>query len=257
SGRVVRFAEKPQSPPTDRISVGIYVFNKDALLRQLERLDRGEQCFNLARDIIPGMVASHRVVRYCFEGHWNYLETVEDYYRANLSLLGDSPDIDLAGWGVMTNLNDRELARRPSAYLGPSAEASDSLISPGCHIEGKVERSVLSPGVVVERDAVVRDSILMHDVRVERGANLHQVVCDKDVVFEAGTVIGSVQSGREQSARKRGQRGGEGPLELTLIGKGLVVGPNSGSYWRAGRALARSGQAAAGTPGKRCAVRRS
>ena len=219
-GRVVRFDEKPQEPPSDRISIGIYVFNRDVLVRRLERISQGEKCFNLARDIIPSMIEGHKVLAYPFEGYWNYLETVEDYYRASMSLLDERPAIDMIGWDVLTNLNDRGLAQRPSAVVGPTAELRDSLISPGCRIEGTVERSVLSPGVVVERDAVVRDSILMHDVRVERGARLYQVVCDKDAVFESVCEVGW------QKAIS------DGVLKLTLIGKGCVVGAGTSSEWQ-------------------------
>ena len=228
-GRVVRFEEKPQTPPSDRISIGVYVFNKDALVRQLERLTQGEKCFNLSRDILPAMVGTHRVVSYPLRGYWNYLETIEDYYHASLSLLEPNPQIDLAGWEVLTNLNDRGLGRRPSAGIGPKADVRNSLISPGCRIEGAVENSVLSPGVVVERGAVVRHSILMHDARVERDARLNQVICDKDVVFESGSSVGPDPAGAVRDS-----------LHLTLIGKGFVVSPRSSAQWMAGRAWTHS-----------------
>jgi len=219
-GRVTQFVEKPETPPTNRISIGIYVFEKDVLVERLERLGQGEKSFNLARDIIPGMVRTHRVVRYACEGYWNYLETVEDYYRANRSLLGEEAPIDLEEWEVLTNLNDRELARRPSAFFGASAAVRDSLISPGCRIEGTVENSVLSPGVVVEAGAVVRDSVLMHDVRVEQDTRLSQVVSDKDVVFGRGTVLGVC----EEMADER-------LLQLTLVGKGFTLTAESRLQW--------------------------
>ncbi len=221
SGRVVRFDEKPQSPTGDRISIGVYVFNKDVLVRQLERLAHGEKCFNLSRDIIPSMLDTNRVLRCPFHGYWNYLETVEDYYWANLSLLEDTPEIDLIGWDIRTNLNDRDLAQRPSAFMGPTAQVHRVLISPGCRIEGRVENSVLSPGVVVEAGAVVRDSILMHDTRVEQDAYVCQVVADKDVVFERGCRVGpepGLRSGRT--------------LQLTLIGKKRIVDARASEYWR-------------------------
>lgn len=231
-GRVVRFQEKPDASSGDRISIGIYVFNKDVLVRELERLGQGEKCFSLARDIIPAMVDGYRVIRYPLRGYWNYLETVKDYYDANLSLVGDSPEIDLVGWEILTNLNDRDVARRPSAHFSRTADVRDSLISPGCHIEGAVENSVLSPGVVVEREAIVRDSILMHDARVERGARLCQVVADKDVIFEQGSAVGF------QDAPPH-----DGRLQLTLVGKGFVVSSRRSAQWQAGQALRRRGQA--------------
>jgi len=231
-GRVIRFEEKPAKPPSDRISMGIYVFNTDVLVRQMQRLAQGEKCFNLASEVIPSMIDGHKVVTYPFHGYWNYLETAEGYYRASMSLLDDEPEIDLAGWQVMTNPNDRGLGYRPSAAIGPGANVKNSLISPGCSIEGAVINSILSPGVVVEREAIVQDSILMHDVQVGQGVRLCQVVSDKDVVFEPGSEVGW-----EQPAPSEKQ------LNLTLIGKGFVVTPRSFSQWYAGRAQLRGGKA--------------
>lgn len=233
-GRVRRFVEKPDSPPSDRASIGIYVFNKDVLVAELDRLGHGERCFNLARDIIPQMVEKRRVMFYEFKGYWNYLETIEDYYRANLSLLQKPPEIDLLGWDVVTNLDDRQLQRRPSAFVGETARVRGSLVSPGCIINGTVENSILSPGVIVESGAVVRDSILMHDVRVERGARVDQVVSDKDAVFERDSEIGFQRTDNE-------------PLRLTLVGKRYVVGSGQRDYWRpGGRVAARRAAAQSG-----------
>jgi len=220
TGRVSRFDEKPHRPPCDRVSIGVYVFTTDVLIEQLERLGQGEKCFNLARDIIPPMVKTHKVMTYRFDGYWNYLETVGDYYKANLSLLDDSPEIDLEGWEVLTNLEDRSLGRRPSGFFGPSAEVADSLIGPGCRIEGRVERSIISPGVVVERGALVSHSILMHDTLVKEGARVHQTIADKDVVFERNCKVGFEADDSPDA-----------PIRLTLVGKRFVVEPDLSSVW--------------------------
>ena len=58
----------------------------------------------------------------------------------------------------------------PPAKISAGATVSNSLISHGCHIVGRVEHSVLSPGVFVAEGAVVRDSIIMNDTIVGRNA---------------------------------------------------------------------------------------
>jgi glucose-1-phosphate adenylyltransferase len=47
-----------------------------------------------------------------------------------------------------------------------AGELNNSLASNGCIIHGTVINSVLSPGVRVERSAVVRDSVIMTDTTV-------------------------------------------------------------------------------------------
>jgi glucose-1-phosphate adenylyltransferase len=61
----------------------------------------------------------------------------------------------------------------------------------GCIISGgRAWRSILSPGVVVERDAVIDESILFDDVIVEPGARARRSILDKNVMVRAGVTIG-------------------------------------------------------------------
>jgi glucose-1-phosphate adenylyltransferase len=50
---------------------------------------------------------------------------------------------------------------------------------------------VLSPGVVVEAGAVVRDSVLFNNVRVESGAVVERSILDKEVIVGWGARIGA------------------------------------------------------------------
>ncbi|MCA1711610.1 MAG: glucose-1-phosphate adenylyltransferase, partial [Actinobacteria bacterium] len=55
---------------------------------------------------------------------------------------------------------------------------------------GTVERSVLSPGVVVEAGAVVRDAVLLHDVVVRAGATVQRAVVDARTEIGSGVRVG-------------------------------------------------------------------
>jgi glucose-1-phosphate adenylyltransferase len=53
-----------------------------------------------------------------------------------------------------------------------------------------VLRSVVSPDVVVEEGAVVRDSILHHGTIIRAGAVVDRAILDKEVTVGAGAVVG-------------------------------------------------------------------
>jgi glucose-1-phosphate adenylyltransferase len=53
-----------------------------------------------------------------------------------------------------------------------------------------VENSVLSPGVIVKKGAVVRDSVIFADCVIEKDARVDLVVCDKRVNIGRGAVVG-------------------------------------------------------------------
>jgi glucose-1-phosphate adenylyltransferase len=212
-GRVTAFVEKPPNPTSNLVSMGVYVFSWPALREMLspERVDFG-------RDLLPWMVeAGRRVYGYEFRGYWQDVGTVESYWRTSLDLLSDEPEIELndLGWLIYTRSEER-----PPARIGPRASVTRSMVSHGCVIDGTVEHSILSPGVRVGADAVVRDSIVMFDTAIGEGAVLDRAIVDKDCRIGAGALIGhgtDLRPNREEPERLY--------AGITLVGKRVVVPP--------------------------------
>jgi glucose-1-phosphate adenylyltransferase len=104
-----------------------------------------------------------------------------------MELLTDKPAFDLydPSWVIHTRSEER-----PPAHVRSGAQIVSSLISHGCIIKGTVERSVLSPGVVVEESAVVRDSILLFDTIIGAGSVVDRAILDKEVVVGKNCQIG-------------------------------------------------------------------
>jgi glucose-1-phosphate adenylyltransferase len=219
-GRVTAFIEKPAKPPSNLVSMGVYVFSWPAL-RELLSPDR----VDFGRDVLPWMVdGGRRVFAYEFGGYWQDVGTVESYWSTSLDLLSDDPGIDLndLGWLVYTRSEER-----PPAVVGSDARVGRSMISHGCVVHGTVERSILSPGVRVEAGAIVRDSIVMFDAVVGRGATLDRAIVDKEARIGADARIGSgddLTPNRDEPERLA--------AGITLVGKrahvpaGVEVGRN-------------------------------
>ena len=110
-----------------------------------------------------------------------------------MDLLGDAPVFDIAD--PYFRIYSRNFARAPQ-YIGEGAEISNSLISEGCHIEGRVENSVLFGGVTVERGAVVRDAVIMEDVFVGKDARVSYAIVDSDAKIECGAKVGDARGSR-------------------------------------------------------------
>jgi glucose-1-phosphate adenylyltransferase len=183
-GRVTDFIEKPAQPPSNLVSMGVYVFSWPLLrdLLSVERVDFG-------RHLLPWMVEQgRRVFAYEFAGYWQDVGTVESYWETSLDLLRDDPGIELndLGWLIYTKSEER-----PPARIGPEARVSRSMVSHGCVIDGTVEHCVLSPGVRVAAGAVVRDSIVMFDAVIDEGAMVDRAIVDKEAIIGPGAAIGT------------------------------------------------------------------
>lgn len=190
SGRVVTYQEKAKNPEGNLASLTVYIFNTECLVERLKQNAREGRAYQIYSEIIPRMVEEKaRVFGWVFDGYWQYARTLDTYYAANMDLLGeDAPD--LPAWQVRTNLNPGTLGDPTPAVFRPTAQVRSSLVCCDAVLEGTVEHSILSPGVVVERGAVVRDSVLMHHCRIEEGAVVDRVILDKNVRVGKGACVG-------------------------------------------------------------------
>ena len=75
AGKVRSFIEKPQSPVSDVVSTGIYVFKKEIL----KKIPSGFQDF--ARDVFPALHG--QIFAKILKGYWSDIGTLLSYYSTN------------------------------------------------------------------------------------------------------------------------------------------------------------------------------
>jgi glucose-1-phosphate adenylyltransferase len=186
---ITAFYEKPKERDKGTLaSMGIYVFNPDVLGQELEGGMRTHADLDFGKHILPAMLGARRVMAYAFEGYWVDVGTIHSYWEANLALLSPETRLNLYDptWVIHTLSQER-----PPVKVGLQGVITRSMVSNGCIVRGHVEQSILSPGVYVSPEAVVRESIVMNDTWIGSGAVLDRVIVDKAVVIGAGTQIGS------------------------------------------------------------------
>lgn len=226
SGRVVDFQEKPANPESPWVSMGIYCFNRDVLIEALqEDASLGDaSSHDFGKDIVPRIFERLRVFGYQYLDYWRDVGTIEAYWQSNMDLIQNRPPLDLS---------NKEAPLRSAmppvvpARFGANAAPSDSLICPGAQIDGVVDRSVISPGVVVEAGAIVRDSIVCHDAVIRSGAVVDRAILDKDVEVGPGATVGAGDESVVNRARPDIVDCG-----ISIVGKravvpaGMVIGRN-------------------------------
>lgn len=217
NGRIIDFEEKPENPRSPWVSMGVYCFNKDVLVEQLQAdADLGDESrHDFGRDIIPRMYKTHRVFGYQYQGYWRDVGTVESYHQANMDLLAPVPPLNLDDPDVRLRTAG---AIQPPAKIGSNAKVVDSLISPGARIEGTVIRSVISPGVVIEAGAEVRDSVIQHRCVIRGGAVVDRSILDKEVTVGRNAIIGEGDNNQPNFERPDIVNAG-----ISILGKRVVV----------------------------------
>jgi len=216
------YKEKPVTGDFEWASLTIYVFKADVLAEVLTRNAELATSYEFGRDIIPAMLGSYNVHGYKFDGYWGYSRTVDEFWRTNMDLLGPEPKIDLDAWQIRTNLDHDKLRDRPPARIAQTAQIENSYIYNGCEILGKVENSILFPGVKVAAGAHVSDSILFFDCVVEEQAKLDHTIADFDVSVGTGCVVGEGEEAIPNKDYPTLLRSG-----LNLLGKGVCLPPDT------------------------------
>ena len=225
-GRVTAFAYKPDEPTTETVAAEIFVYDVEVLIEVLEGLhrelgadaDEGDTGLGDYGDhLVPRLVDRGRVVAHPLDGYWKDLGQPHKYLAAHHDVLfGDLGVLDDPDWPIISHQH-----HRPAARIQDGARVADSLVSPGANVRGTVIRSVLGPGVVVEKGALVRDSVVFEDSVVEEGARLDWAVVDRDCVVGRDAEVGSPDTDPED------------PDAIVLVGRasripaGAVLGEGS------------------------------
>ncbi len=210
--RITNFAEKPSMPSSNLASMGIYIFNPRILIEHLIE-DSAQQTspHDFGHTIIPKMVKRDRVFAYKFDGYWQDIGSIEAYYEANMRLMREPSSLTLNNkWPVLTKDNGLlplKISRRDSI--------KHNIVSAGCVIKGEVENSILSPGVIVEEQAVVHNSVIMAGAVIGNNSVVDRCVLDEEVNVGKFCYIGF----------------GDGPTsgkrDITVLGKGVKILPYS------------------------------
>jgi len=238
--RITDFEEKPESPKhfpgqpdMCLASMGIYLFNTPTLVQLVSDDAKRDSTHDFGRDILPRIVNKQRVFAYPFSddaahgsNYWRDIGTIDAYWQANMDLLDVNPRFDLydPDWPIRTHYQ-----QYPPARMIPCDEnvtmgiARNAIIAHGCVIMGgRVERSVLSPGVHVDARSEVVESILMEGVRIGKRCQIQKTIVDKNVVIPDDTMIGL-----DAAADRR---------RFTITSGGVVVVPKdvpeSGEFWK-------------------------
>lgn len=173
TGGIVSFVEKPAHEELDQwssetsqemksegrnflASMGIYVFNREILLRLFKE---NPEATDFGKEIIPKAIEQgSRVSSYSFDGYWTDIGTISSFFEANLELCETLPKFNLYD-------NDQIIYTR-ARYLPASKLTGTNLekvlIAEGCIIEAsRIERSVIGIRSRIGRGTTIESSIVM------------------------------------------------------------------------------------------------
>ncbi|MCH8228143.1 MAG: glucose-1-phosphate adenylyltransferase, partial [Proteobacteria bacterium] len=206
--RIVRFDEKPVNPQpvpgnpeAAMASMGIYVFDRDFLIKTLEAdATDPESVHDFGRNIIPDCIRNCQVFAYPFhdvktkaQSYWRDVGTIDAYYRANLELIYVHPELNLydSQWPIWTYQEQLPPAKFILDDPGRTGRATNSMVSGGCIISGaSVRQSLLFSSVKVNEGTELLRTVVLPDVRIGKKCRISGAIIDKRCQIPDHTVIG-------------------------------------------------------------------
>ena len=185
--RITKFSEKPAQPDSNLASMGVYVFSWPVLRKALlEDHEDPASEHDFGKNIIPKLLREDRKLSaYRFRGYWKDVGTISSYYESQMEMMEDTElQIFSNDMKIYSNNNHQPLV------IGLKGNAEKSLISNGCNVNGTVKGSILGSGVVVEKDTVIENSIILPDAHSREGCRIVNAIINEGVEVPDGEVIG-------------------------------------------------------------------
>jgi glucose-1-phosphate adenylyltransferase len=217
--RITRFEEKPKDPAIlDAIhipkeayeklgiegdeeyflaSMGIYVFNRDVLVRLLDN-----DLPDFGKHILPAALSNNRVFSYIFQGYWEDIGTIKAFFEANLDLVSELPRFNFFDMSAPVFSRPRFL---PASKIN-SATIDHAMVADGC----------------IVTSATIRNSLVGIRSIVGHGSDVNRVVmmgCDyyeSNASIMENELLGRPRIGIGQNTR----------IENAIIDKNARIGDN-------------------------------
>ena len=217
--RIARFVEKPREAaaldslrlPPDwyarlgikgegelfLASMGIYVFNRDIILRMLDNA-----LADFGKHVIPNAIQNLRVCSFIFQGYWEDIGTIRAFFEANLDVTNELPRFNFFDMAAPIFSRPRFL--------------------PGSKINGaQIDHAVISDGCILNR-AVITHSIVGLRSVVGVATVLNRVILLGSDYYES---LESIVE-HEKAGKPRIGIGSNCRIENTIVDKNARIGNN-------------------------------
>jgi len=190
TGRIIEFEEKPEEPESNLASMGIYIFNWSKLRDYLiEDQSKDRSMMDFGKHVIPSYLNnSENIFAYSFDGYWKDVGTIKSLWESNMEII--DPDHELKtvmeDWKIYSRVPDTA-----PQFITAQGEISDSLVTDGTYISGKVKHSILGYNVRLGLNSTVENSFIMPNVTIGANVNIKNAIVGEGAqIYDDASLVG-------------------------------------------------------------------
>lgn len=188
SGRVTAIRKNSCKSKYADVNMEMYIMKKELFINIVqESVKTG--LYKKVKEYIQTNIDDLKVGTYEFNGYLACVDSVNNYYDANMDLLNVEINKELF---YSTNRIYTRVKDEPPTQYSANAKVQNSMIANGCHIEGTVRNSLIFRKVTVAPGVELNNCIIMQNTVIEKNAKLINVIVDKGrIIMENEDCSGS------------------------------------------------------------------
>ena len=169
------------------IGMGMFIIGRKTLINIINNyVSRGRYSFEKDYLLSRFNEGSIKINAYRFGGTVMRNHSTVSYFRNNFKLMNADvrEDIFRGDAPIYTKIRDEV-----PTYYSDDCVVNDCIIADGCSVYGKIENSVIFRDVVIEKGAVVKNSVIMQGTRIGADARIEYAIIDKNVTVSPSSTL--------------------------------------------------------------------
>lgn len=187
-GRILENAmveKSEQVPKSSALNLEIYLLKQELLLKLLANYRETGRDFSL--DAVMKLAVEHtNASGFEHTGYLRQIYSVNSYFEGNFDMLEDQ---NLSALFQENQKIHTKAKNEVPTFYAENSDIKDCLVANGCLLRGVAEHSLIFRNVVLEEDAIVKNSMIMQGAKVGAGARLEYVIADKKSVIAPGVEL--------------------------------------------------------------------
>jgi glucose-1-phosphate adenylyltransferase len=165
-------------------SLEMFLVKKSLLIDLINT--RSETGYTCMCDVVADQTNNYTLCTYEYTGSTVSVDSIETYYKASMQLLQSHiwKDLFQKDQPIYTKVKDE-----PPTRYAQGSTVRNSIVANGCRIEGTVENSIISRGVIIGKGTVIKNSIIMQKCEIGENCVLENAILDKDVKVQTNTIL--------------------------------------------------------------------
>ena len=167
------------------ISTEMFIMKKTTLISIVNKcIQTGDH--NSIKAAIYNSVSKLNVNAYEFTGYLQCVNSIKNYFKISMDMLNTKITKELFHSKGLIYTKSKDEA--PTKYFNGS-KVNNSLISNGCILKGKIDKSIISRRVTVHAGAEIKNCIIFQNCEIKKGCKLTNVIIDKNTIIRENTVL--------------------------------------------------------------------